>query len=70
MAEKNNNKMIEEVWLPVLGFIAGIVLLIGTGIVSIIIALIIITVLFLINAKDRRFMRSLMNFLSLPESRF
>ena len=46
MANPDNNKMIEEVWGPVLGFIAALVLLIGTGIVCLIIAISIFAALY------------------------
>ena len=51
MANPDNNKMIEEVWGPILGFIAALVLLIGTGIVCLIIAISVFAALYLINAN-------------------
>lgn len=50
MAE-SNNKMMEEFWGPALGFIAALIVLIGTGMVSLILAAATIAVLFLINAN-------------------
>ena len=50
MAEGARNQVMEEFWGPVLGFMAGAIFLIGTGITTLIVALISLGILYLVNA--------------------